>query len=57
MSNIQFSVLDNVKMTCITHKFPSKLLLGKKKFTLTFDDHENETSISTWEFEKMNVLK
>ena len=29
MSNINFSGLDNVKMTCITHKFPSKLLLGK----------------------------
>ena len=29
ISNIHFSGLDNVKMTCITHKFPSKLLLGK----------------------------
>ena len=26
-------------------------------FTLTFVDLENETSISTWGFEKMNVLK
>ena len=25
-------------------------------FTLTFVDLENETSISIWEFEKMNVL-
>ena len=57
MSNIQFSVLDNVKMTCITHKFPSKLLLGKDMFTLTFVDLENETSITIWGFEKMNVLK
>ena len=24
-------------------------------FTLTFVDRENETSISIWEFEKMNV--
>jgi len=26
-------------------------------FTLIFVDFENETSISIWEFEKMNVLK
>jgi len=44
-------------MTCITLKFPSKLLLGKDMFTLTFVDFENENSISIWEFEKMNVLK
>ena len=46
MSNIHFSGLDNVKMTCVTHKFPSKLLLGKDMFTLKFVDLENETSIS-----------
>ena len=57
MSNIHFSGLDNVKMTFITHKFTSKLLLGKDMFTFTFVDHENETSISIWQFEKMNVLK
>ena len=51
------SGLDNVKMTCITHKFPWKLLLGKDVYTLTFVDLETETSISIWEFEKMNVLK
>ena len=45
MSNIHFSGLDNVKMTCITHKFPSKLLVGKDMFTLTFVEVENETSI------------
>ena len=56
ISNIHFSGLDNVKMSCITHKFPSKLLLGKDFFTLTFFDLENEASISIWEFE-MNVLK
>jgi len=56
MSNIHFSGLDNVKMTCIAHKFLSKLLLGKDIFTLTFVDLENETSISIWEFETMNVL-
>jgi len=44
-------------MTCIKHKFPSKLLLGKEMFTLTFVDLENETRISIWEFEEMNVLK
>ena len=57
ISIIHFLGLDNVKMACITHKFPSKLLLGKDMFTLTFFDLENETSISIWEFEKMNVLK
>ena len=56
ISNIHFLGLDNVKITCITHKSPSKLLLGKYMFTLTFFDLENETSISIWEFE-MNVLK
>ena len=55
--NIHFSSLDNVKLTCITHKYPSKLLLGKEMFTLTFVNLENETSISIWEFEKMKVLK
>ena len=53
ISNIHFLGLDNVKMTCITHKFHSKLLLEKDMFTLTFVDLENETSISIWEFEKM----
>ena len=57
MSNIHFSGLDNVKMTCITHNFPSKLLLGKDMFKLTFVDLVNETSISIWGFEKMNILK
>ena len=57
MSNIHFSGLDNVKMTCITHTFTSKLQLGKDMFTFTFDDVENETSISILEFEKKNVLK
>ena len=57
ISNIHFLGLDNVKMTCIKHKFPSKLLLGKDMFTLTFVDLENETSISICDFEKMNVLK
>ena len=57
ISNIHFLGVDNFKMTCITQKFPSKLLLGKDMFTLTFVDLENETSISIWEFEKMNVLK
>ena len=38
----------------ISTKFPSKLLLGKDMFTLTFVDLENENSISIWEFEMMN---
>ena len=56
MTNIQFSGLDNVKMTCIT-QVSFKIKLGKDMFTLTFVELENETSISIWEFEKMNVLK
>jgi hypothetical protein len=51
ISNIHFFGLDNVKMICITHTFPSKLLLGKDVFTLTFFDLENETSVSIWGFE------
>ena len=38
-------------------KFPSKLLLGKDMFTLTFVDLENETSIPILELEMMKVLK
>ena len=59
MYKIHFSGLDNVKMTCqtISTKVTSKLLLGKDMFTLTLVDLENETSISIWEFEMMNVLK
>ena len=59
MSNIHFSGLDNIKMTCQTQvlKIPSKLLLGKDMFALTFVELENETSISIWVFEMMNVLK
>ena len=57
MSNIHFLGLDNVEMTCITQKFPSKVLLLKDMFTLILVDLENESSISIWEFEKMNVLK
>ena len=41
----------------ISNKFPSKLLLGRDMFTLTFVDLENETNISILEFEMMNVLK
>ena len=58
MSNNLFSGLNNDKMTLpniYVLKFPSKLLLGNDMFTLTFVDLENETSISIWQFEKMNV--
>ena len=34
-----------------------KITIRKYMFTLTFVDLENETSISIWVFEKMNVLK
>ena len=50
MYNIHFSGLDK-------YEFPSKLLLSKDMFTLTFVEHENETSIYLWELEKMNILK
>jgi hypothetical protein len=56
MTNIHFSALDNVKMTCMT-QVSLKINSRKSMFTLTFVDHENETSTSIWEFEKMKVLK
>ena len=56
MYNILFSGLDNVKMTCIT-QVSFKITIRKRHVYLTFVDLENETSISIWEFEKMNVLK
>ena len=56
MSNIHFSGHDNVKMTCIT-QVSCKITIRKDMFTLTFVDLENETNISIWELEKMNVLK
>ena len=37
-------------------KFPSKLLLGKDMFTLTFVDLESDTSISILELDMMKVL-
>ena len=59
MPNNQFSDLDNVKMTCQTHKYYTllkKLLLGKDMFTLTVVDLEYDTSVSIWEYEMMIVL-
>ena len=56
MSNIHFSGLDNVKMTCIT-QINFKITIRKDMFTITFVYLENETSISIWQFEKMNVQK
>ena len=56
MSNVHFSGHDKVKMTCKT-QVSFKITIRKIMFTLTFVDLENETSISIWEFEKMNVLK
>jgi len=41
----------------ISNKFPSKLLLGKNMFTLTFVEIEYETSISIWELEMLNERK
>jgi len=38
-------------------KFPSKLILGKDMFTLTFVDFAYETSVSIWDFVMMIVLK
>jgi len=47
-------------MTCQTHistKVSLIIILGKDMFTLTFHDLENETSISIWEIEMMNVIQ
>ena len=56
MSNNQFSPHDNVKKLDKVLEFPSKLLLGKNMFTLTFVDLEYENSVSISEFETMIVL-
>ena len=45
MSNIHFSGLDKVKITCIT-QFSFEITIRKHMFTLTFVDREKETSIS-----------
>jgi len=59
MPNIQFSALDNAKMTCQTHKYQVsfKFTIRKYMFTLTFVDLEYETSISIRELEMMILLK
>jgi len=59
MPNNQFSVLDNVKMTCQTHKYKDsfKITTRKNMFTLTLVDLEYKTSVAIWEFEMMIVLK
>ena len=56
MSIIHFSGFDNVKMTCITQD-SFKITIWKRHVYIDIHDLENETSISIWEFEKMNVLK
>ena len=58
MSNIHFSGLDNVKMTCITHKYTSKLLLGKDMFTLTFVDWKwnQYFYLGIWEDERSKII-
>ena len=50
------SIMSKCLSRHISSKFPSKLLLEKDILTLTFVAHENETRISIWEFEMMNVL-
>ena len=56
MSNIHFSGLDNVKMTCIT-QVSFKITIRKDMFILTLVDLEYDTSVSVWEFEMMILLK
>ena len=56
MSYIHFSGLDNVKMTCTT-QVSFKITIRKRHVYIDIVDLENETSISIWQFEKMNVLK
>ena len=58
MTNIHFSDFDNKNLpNPYVLKFPSKLLLEKRMFTLTYVDFVYETSISIWEFELMIVTK
>jgi len=58
MSNIQFSALDNVKVTCktISTKVSIRITIRKYTFPLIYVDLEYETIISIWEFELMIVL-
>ena len=56
-NNICRGVLHSLVRSRYVLKFPSKLLLGKHMFTLTYDDLEFETNISISELEMSNVLK
>ena len=53
----QVSIVSKRIANHISTKVPFKITISKDMFTLTFVDLENETSISIWGFEKMNVLK
>ena len=54
--NLQFSILPKWLAKHISTKVPSKLLLGKDMFTLTYVNLEYETSICIWEFEMIFVV-
>ena len=53
----QVSIMLKCLAKRISTKVPFNITIRKDMFTLTFVDLENETSISIWEFEMMNVLK
>ena len=52
----QVSIMSKCLAKHISTKVSFKITIRKRHFTLTFVDLENETSISIWEFEMMNVI-
>jgi len=59
MANNHFSALHSDKMTCkiLSIKFPSKLLLVKHRFTLTYFTFNMKLEFAFGIFEMMMVLK
>ena len=55
--NLQPSIMSKLLAKHISTKVSFKITTRKDMFRLSFVDLENETSISIWEFEMMNVLK
>ena len=53
----QVSIVSKWHAKHISTKVSFKITIRKQMYTHTFVDLENETSISIWEFEKMNVIK
>jgi len=53
----QISIMSKCLAKHIRTTVSFKIIIRKDMFTLVFVELENETSISIWEFEMVNVLK